>query len=236
MSINQEEKAAATLSPAFWYDIPHGYLQLDVYPSTERMEEMARQIRALPEEARDRADQVFRLYAIVMWEMQKKRVQGCALGMHPDDKGGAATSVLTVFSVETQGVNPKAALTALMASGAEATTENGIVPVELPCGPGFLTDTVRRSMAPGRVAEDGDEPAEKPVWQGMVAIPDTRSSSVIVVQLVTASVDLAEDYRNVLLGVARTVTFTDPAAADGAGETAEPVPGSGAEAVRNDFG
>lgn len=234
MSIDQERAAALGLSPVFWYDIPHGYLQLDVYPSNERMEEMAREIRALPEEARDRADQVFRLYALVMWELQKRRVQGCALGMHPDDAGGLATSVLTLFSVELQGVNAKAALTTLMAAGAEGTTENPIVPVELPCGPGFLTASVRNIMAPGRSPEDADEPPREPVWQGMVAIPDPRSSSVIVVQLVTAAVELADDYRNVLLGVARTVTFTRPGGADG--ETPEPTPGSGAEAVRNDFG
>jgi hypothetical protein len=231
-----QEDSAVKPRPAFWYDIPQGYQKLDIYPSAEHMEELARQILALPDDVRDRADQVFRLYALVMWEMQKHRVQGCALGLHPDDRGGAAMSVLTVSSVEMQGVNPKAVLAVLMGSGAGETADSGIVPVELPSGPGFLTDSVHKATVPGAPATEDGTPEESPVWRGMVALPDTRSSAVIAVQLVTPVVDLADDYRNVLLGVARTVTFTDPALADGAGDHVEPEPGSAAHAVRNDFG
>ncbi|WP_314176894.1 hypothetical protein [Streptomyces winkii] len=230
-----QEDTAVTERPAFWYDIPHGYLRLDIYPSAEYMEELARQILALPDDVRDRADQVFRLYALVMWEMQKHRVQGCALGLHPDDQGGAAMSVLTVSSVEMQGVNPKAVLATLMASGAGESLDGGIVPVELPCGPGFLTGSVQRATVPGARSDGEDGDSEAPVWRGMVAIPDTRSSTVIAVQLVTPAVYLADDYRNVLLGIARTVSFTDPALAARTGDEA-PEPGSAAEAVRSDFG
>ncbi|QPP06247.1 hypothetical protein G4Z16_07380 [Streptomyces bathyalis] len=233
---NTEEGSAVKPQPAFWYDIPHGYVQLDVYPSAEHMQELARQILALPDDVRERADQVFRLYAVVMWEMQKHRVQGCALGLHPDDAGGAAMSVLTVSSVEMQGVDPKAALVKLMVSGAGETQDSRIVPVELPSGPGFVTDSVHRATVPGAPPDEDGLPASSPVWRGMVAIPDTRNSAVIAVQLVTPSVELADDYRNVLLGVARTVTFTDPRLADGAAGTAEPEPGTAAHAVRSDFG
>ena len=69
-------------------------------------------------------------------------------------------------------------------------------------------ETVRRTMAPGRPEGGGDEPEQQPVWQGTIAIPDVRSSAIIAVQLVTSSVDLADDYRNVLRGVASTVSFT----------------------------
>lgn len=230
-----EEEATATLRPAFWYDIPHGYVRLEIYPSAERLDELARQILALPEDVRDRADQVFRLYAIVMWEMQKHRVQGCALGLHPDEQGGAATSVLTVSTVETHGVNPKAALTTLMASGSGDSEDSSILPVELPCGSGFVTGTVQRAVVPGAPPAEDGLPEQAPVWRGLVAIPDTRSSAVIAVQLVTPNVDLADDYRNVLLGVARTVRFTDPAL-DTVDETTEPEPGTAAHAVRSDFG
>jgi hypothetical protein len=220
--------------PAFWYDIPYGYLKLDMHPTNERMEGLARQILELPEELRDRADQVFRLYAIVMWEMQKRRVQGCALGLHPNGQGGASTSVLTVSSVGMPGVNPKAVLAGLIASGAGDTRDEGVVPVQLPCGPAFVTASVMGAVAPGRGLQDTDTPSEEPVWQGTVAIPDARSSSVIAVQLVTSSIELADDYRKVLLGVAGTVTFTDPESSEAARQS--PDPGSGAEAMRNDFG
>lgn len=230
------EPPTADAAPAFWYDLPHGYLQMDVSPDAESLDEAAAQIRALPEEIRDRADQVFRLYAIVLWEMQKNRVQGCAIGMHPDDDGEPTTSVLTLFSVGTQGANPRATLATLMTSGFGESSQSGFVPLELPCGLGFRAETVRAAPAPRRPPEGSEQPVEEPVWQGMVAIPDARSSAIVVVQLVTSSVALADDYRNILEGVASTVSFTDPTRAGDAGEATEPMPGSVAEAVRNDFG
>lgn len=211
--------------PVFWYGLPHGYLQLDVHPTQTHLDALAQQIRELPDDLRDRADQVFRMYATVVTLMSSQQVQGCALGMHPDEAGGSALSVLTVSSVEMSGVSPKAVLGKLLETGAGDSLDDGIRPVELPSGTGFLTDTTRTAVAPGAAAEGT-------VWQGTVAIPDTQNSTVIMVQLVTASVELADDYRNILLGVARTVTFTNPAAAD----DEEPAPGSTAAAVRSDFG
>ncbi|WP_070010642.1 hypothetical protein [Streptomyces abyssalis] len=228
--------AAIKPPPQFWYDIPYGYAQLEVYPSAERMAELAREVLALPDDVRERADEVFRLYALVMYEMQKHRVQGCALGLHPDERDGAAMSVLTVSSVDSPGVNPKAVLATLMASGAGETAESGIVPVELPCGPGFVTQFVQRPVPPGGSPVDGEGGVdETPVWRGLLAIPDTRSSAIIAIQLVTPSVHLADDYRGVLVGVGRTVSFTDPALAARTGDE-PPEPGSAAAAVRSDFG
>lgn len=231
-----QEEAAIRPQPQFWYELPYGYAQLEIYPSEQRMQELAREVLALPDDIRDRADQVFRLYALVMYEMQKQLVQGCALGVHPDERDGAAMSVLTVSSVDSPGVNPKAVLATLMGSGAGETRETGIVPVELPCGPGFLTQFVERPAPPGSSPAEGDDGAgEAPVWRGLLAIPDTRSSAIIAIQLVSPSVHLADDYRGVLVGIGRTVTFTDPElAARTANES--PEPGTGAAAVRSDFG
>lgn len=223
--------------PEFWYVLPYGYLRLDLHPSPEGLQEVARQINALPDTARDRAEQVFRLYAVVVSMLQKQQVQGCALGMHPDDNGDPLMSVLTVSTLPTPKVNPKAALTQMLAAGAGTGPENGIVPVELPVGTGFLIESERRTVSPGAPPEGQEEPLEETVWQGTVAIPDTRSPSVITVQLVTPSVQLADDYRGVLLGVARTVTFTDPSAPTEANGRSGPfaAPSSGLEG-RSPFG
>jgi hypothetical protein len=124
-----------------------------------------------------------------------------------------------------------------MLAGAGTGPDKGIVPVKLPIGTGFLMESERRTVAPSAPPEGQEEPSEGTVWQGTVAIPDTRSSSVITVQLVTPSVGLADVYRGVLLGVARTVTFTDPAApAEANGRSGLfAAPGSGPE-DRNPFG
>ncbi|MGW0550019.1 hypothetical protein [Streptomyces altiplanensis] len=230
------DMTVAEPKPAFWYGIPHGYRQVDLHPSREGLAEVARQIRELPGEARDRADQVFRLYAFVVMALQKQQVQGCALGMHPDNSGGSALSVLTVSSVPMPGVSPKLVLTKLLADSPGNGPDDGLRPVELPVGVGFLSETVRTAVAPGAPPEGQEEPRQEKTWQGMVAIPDARSSSVVVVQMVTASLELADDYRGVLLGTARTVTFTDPdpAGAERAPEAA--APGSAAAVMRSDFG
>ncbi|GGZ39246.1 hypothetical protein [Streptomyces poonensis] len=228
--------AAPEPKPEFWYGLPHGYLKVDLQPSAERLQEMARQISELSEALRDRADQVFRLYAIVVTMLQKYQVQGCALGMHPNDNGSSSLSVLTVSTLAIAEGNPKAALTQLLA-GAGTGPDNGIVPVRLPIGTGFLFTSERHTVAPTAPPEGQEGPSEGTVWQGTVVIPDTRSSSVITVQLVTPSVDLADDYRAILLGVARTVTFEDPAApAERHGGTGPfAAPGSGPK-ERSPFG
>lgn len=222
--------------PEYWYVLPHGYLKFDLQPSAEGLQEVMRQIDDLPSEARDRAQQVFRLYAGVVRMLQQQQVQGCALGMHPDGTG-FSLSVLTVSTLATPEANPKAALTQMLASAAGTGADNGIVPVTLPIGTGFLMESQRLTAAPGVPPEGQDEPLEGMVWQGTVAIPDTRSSSVITVQLVTPSLELADDYRSVLLGVARTVTFTDPAVSTESNHSAGPFAGPGGRAEgRSPFG
>ncbi|WP_328750932.1 hypothetical protein OHT57_35970 [Streptomyces sp. NBC_00285] len=196
--------------PDFWYVLPHGYVRLDLQPTAEGLQQVSRQVNELPGEARDRAAQVFRLYTVVVAMLQKHQVQGCAIGMHPDGNGNPSLSVLTVSTLSTPEANPKAALTRMLAN-AGTVPGDGVVPVRLPIGSGFLIETERRTVAPVAPPVGQEEPQEGTVWQGTVAIPDVRSSSVITVQLVTSAVELADDYRGVLLGVARTVTFTDPA-------------------------
>lgn len=176
---NAQEESPAKPRPAFWYDLPIGYLQIEVYPSRERMEELARQILSLPDEQRDRADRVFRLYALMMWELQKQRVVGCALGLHPDGENDASMSVLTVSTMETPGANPKAALAMLM-SNAEETGDTGILPVELPCGTGFVTDAVEKTDVPHWQSAPGEVPEKVAVWRGTVAIPDPRDRKSVV--------------------------------------------------------
>jgi hypothetical protein len=218
--------------PEFWYGLPYGYLQLDLRPSPEGIQEVARQIDALPEDVRDRADQVFRLYAGVLTMLRSQEVMGCALGMHPDEHGGANLSVLTASTVRTSGAHPEAVLLQMLGDGTGPA--DGIVPVELPVGTGYVLETERTTPAPTAPPEGQDEPAQGTVWQGTVAIPVLRTSSIITVQLVTPAVELADDYRGVLLGVARTVTFDDPAAPDPA-EVPFSDSGSGAD-ERSPFG
>nr|WP_205615075.1 hypothetical protein [Streptomyces harenosi] len=217
--------------------MPHGYLKVDLEPPAERLIEMARQIDELPDrDFRERADRMFRLYAIIVTMLQKQWVQGCALGMHPGGDGSLSLSVLTVSTLSTPEADPKAALAGMLA-GEEPDSGNGVVPVGLPVGTGFLREAERRTVVPGVPLDGQGGTAEESVWQGTIAIPVTRSSSVITVQLVTPSSQLVDDYRGVLMGVARTVTFTDPAASREGDDSPGPLTASGSgSGERSPFG
>ncbi|TSB26631.1 hypothetical protein [Streptomyces benahoarensis] len=211
------DTTAAEPKPEFWYGLPYGYLPLDLQPTPEGIQETARQITLLPPEHRDRADQIFRLYASVLTMLRKREVMGCALGMHPDDDGEPTLSVLTVSTVATTGANPNAVLMQLLGGDSTGTSRaDGIVPVEIPVGTGYVWETVRRTPSPAAPPEGSEEGTEEEsregtVWQGTVAIPRPGNASIVMLQLVTPAVEWAQDYRGVLLGVARTVSFTDPA-------------------------
>ncbi|MET9383147.1 hypothetical protein ABZY09_19250 [Streptomyces sp. NPDC002928] len=220
--------------PAFWYLIPHGYMQLDLNPPVERIEALARQILSLPDEMRDRAEEVLRFYAGVVTSLNAHRVQACLVGSHPDDTGGIVFSVLTVSTVPTSGANAKLVIASLAGAAADNRDE-GMRPLELPCGTGFLIEKKLRTTAPGRPPGGSDTPPQGEVWQGTVAVTGTGTPDIIMIQLVTASVELADDYRNILLGVAHTVTFTDPSLPE-EGSSTDPEQWSATASVRSDFG
>ncbi|MEU9167228.1 hypothetical protein AB0D34_05460 [Streptomyces sp. NPDC048420] len=216
--------------PVFWYGIPRGYLQLDLDPSSERFELLAEQVIGLPTELRGKADQVFRFYAGALLLLNQQHVQGCAIGLHPDGSGGILSSVITVATMSASGVDPKLVIASLVKS-ADETPDKHIQPLELPCGTGFLFEEERTTTAPGKPSDGGDDPPEGNVWQGTVAVPAVASSEIVMLQLVTSEVDFVDDYRNVLLGFASTLTFTDPSLAE-----TESRGGSSAAQVRSPFG
>ncbi|MFH9869891.1 hypothetical protein ACH4NT_27915 [Streptomyces lydicus] len=221
--------------PAYWYGLPHGYLPLDLDPPVEKLTALVNHLLGLPEEARNQAERVLRLYAGVVTALNSHDVQGCAIGLHPDDEGGFAQSVLTFSTVPASGVNAALALADLAVTAAED-PEKDVQPLELPCGTGFLAVETRSIVAPGRPPEEDGSLPEEPVWQGTIAVTGPGTSDIVVVQLVTPAMELADDYRDVLLGVGHTVSFIDPSLAekaDGAGDTG---PGAAADTAKNPFG
>lgn len=220
--------------PLLWYGLPHGYLRLDLNPPFERVLELVKQVLSLPDELRDHTERVVRFYTGIVGLLNAQNVLGCALGLHPDEAGGFASSVLTVSVFPTTGGNAKLVLASLAGSAADRPDE-GMRPLDLPCGAGFLAEKSRRAPAPGAPPEGSDTAPEGTVWQGTVAVTGPGARDIVVLQLVTSAVDLADSYRDVLLGVAHTLSFTDPLLAEAADNSKRP--GSGAAAaIESDFG
>ncbi|MGW7576623.1 hypothetical protein [Streptomyces sp. NPDC054765] len=167
--------------------------------------------------------------------LNSHNVQGCAIGLHPDDEGGFASSVLTFSTVAAPGVNAALVL-ANMAVAAAETPDKDVQPLDLPCGTGFLAAETRRTVAPGRRPEEDGSLQEEPVWQGTIAVTGPGASDIVVVQLVTPALELADEYRDVLVGVGHSVSFFDPSLAEkteGAGTLG---PGGAADTSKNPFG
>ncbi|MFD8548352.1 hypothetical protein [Streptomyces sp. NPDC059649] len=221
--------------PAYWYGLPHGYLPLELDPPVEQLTALVNHILGLPEDVRGPAERVLRFYAGAVTGLNSHNVQGCAIGLHPDDEGGFSSSVLTFSTVAAPGVNPALVL-ARMAVATDEDPDRDVQPLELPCGTGFLATETRCTVAPGRPPEEDGSAQEDPVWQGTIAVTGPGTSDIVVVQLVTPALELADDYRDVLLGVGHTVSFFDPSSAteaDGGGDTG---PGAAAETAKNPFG
>ncbi len=225
-----------THKPSFWYGLPVGYISLDLNPSAEQLMELINQLRGLPEQQREEADRALRLYAGIVNLLNTNKVQDCALGVHPDDAGGFTTSVFTVSTLPTPG-SSKLVVAALAGSAADS-REEGTRPLELPCGLGYLSE--KRPAAPRSSRRpELNKTLPSHIWQGIVAVAAPSTPELIVLQMVTPDLDSADDYRNILLGIARTLTFTDPERAtadDTAAQESEATLTGAATAIRNDFG
>ncbi|MFM9369453.1 hypothetical protein [Streptomyces sp. Da 82-17] len=230
-------KSPGEPEPLFWFGIPHGYIKLDLDPPREQIESMVEQALELPAEMRDQADQVLQFYAGFVRSLKAQNVHACAVGLHPDESGGYASSTITVSTVPTQGASAKLVIAGLAGTAADS-SDKGMRPLELPCGLAYLAEEKRRTPALGNPPEGSDGPLMGTVWQGTVAIAGTGTPDIIVIQLVTSSLELADSYRDILLGVARTVTFADPERSRTADQNqdVEQAPGSVAAAIRSDFG
>ncbi|MFJ5058946.1 hypothetical protein ACIP96_05945 [Streptomyces nigra] len=221
-----------TRKPSFWYGLPVGYTSLDLQPPAERLVELIKRLRGLPDQEREEADRALRLYASIVSQLNANRVQECALGVHPYDAGGFTTSVFTVSTLPTTG-SAKLAVAGL-AGNVGGGKDDGVRPLELPCGLGLLSEkgvaAPRSSMRP-----ELNDTLPTHLWQGVVVVAAPSAPELIVLQMVTPNGDAADDYRNILLGIARTLTFSDPARTAATGQADQPEGSIGA-AVRNDFG
>ncbi|MFG3180456.1 hypothetical protein [Streptomyces sp. JHA19] len=221
--------------PSFWYGLPHGYVRIDLDPPLAGVVELVRQALALPDGERDRAEEVLRFYAATVGALKAQHVQSCALGLHPNDDGGLTSSVLTVSALPTSGAHAKLVIASL-AGKADDSPDVGLRPLRLPCGLGFIAEERRRTLAPGGSNEDGDSPRSGWVWQGTVAVTGPGGQDIVMIQLVTEAVDQADDYRDVLLGIAHTLTYADPSQPAPGTAQDSPAPGSAAHQVQSDFG
>ncbi|WP_189096376.1 hypothetical protein [Streptomyces kronopolitis] len=216
------EEAQAPLSVAsappqepaaeMWFWPPEGYFAFPLEDWQEPLGKIWEALREIPGTAQ--ADpsplQLMELFGGILGMLEGQDVIHLSIGAHPEEDGSAfMLSVLTVSEQPLGVARPALALAgALKALGTGGATQVNMV--DLPCGPALLSDGVERAPAPP--ARDGTDPhdAEDSVWRGTVLIPSPTGSSVYLMQLTTAALAHAAEYREILLAMAHTVTFDSP--------------------------
>ncbi|MER5452204.1 hypothetical protein ABT065_42350 [Streptomyces sp. NPDC002764] len=176
---------------------------------------------------------MLQFYAGMVNALNAQNVHMCAIGYHPDDDGAIVTSTLTISTVPTSGHNAKLVIAGLAGTAGD-NRKSGMRPLELPCGLGYLAEEKRCTVAPGRDPDSPEGPSQGDVWQGTVAATGSVTPDIILVQLVTPALHFADVYRDILLGVAHTLAFTDPT--ESAPGLEEPLWGSAEAVMRSHFG
>ncbi|QOV36812.1 hypothetical protein IM697_43845 [Streptomyces ferrugineus] len=204
------DDSARDTTAKLWYALPDGYLDvpleaLDPAPGTEYEEQftnvMTLILSCAPEEQRDRYVGALRDMRFMVARMRGEGVLGCSLGMHFADDGSSATSVITAALRDIEWAPPK--LTAVRAVSSRENATN-VELLTLPgVRPGSFCDTLVTVPAVAGM------PAQE-LYQCDVYIPAPSGTQLAVLSLSTTAVSARGHYRDLMKGVAHTVSFHDP--------------------------
>ncbi|MFI2213314.1 hypothetical protein [Streptomyces sp. NPDC020141] len=202
--------------PRMWFRLPPGYCALDGI-SLDMLEETTTSLLAPILENAPAVQATLRDAQTLVALLQEMREHGnvyTALGAHPDEVLGTSMSLFSLSMAETS--SPSRTLT--VARSALAVADSPLWGdctrrlVELPIGPAAL---VTGSLAlPSREAlvamGIASEPTE--IFQARLVVACPAGTHCAVADLTSAAVHHAESYTDILEGIARTMSFTEPTA------------------------
>ncbi|MFF4212692.1 hypothetical protein ACFYZE_25695 [Streptomyces sp. NPDC001796] len=204
------DESARDPSAKIWYALPRGYVDvpldaLDAEPGSE-YEAQLDNVMALiadcaPESERARYVGALRDVRYMVRQMQSEGVIGCSLGMHHADNGSSAVSVVTVALRDIEWAPPK--LTVVRAVSLRECSEN-VALLALPGGrPGTVSDTLVTMPA------IAGNPAQE-LYQCNLYIAAPSGVQLAVLTLSTTAVGSRKHYRELMEGIAYTVSFSNP--------------------------
>jgi hypothetical protein len=220
-------------SSKIWYALPAGFFgipiaALDPAPGSEQETHLEQALALIldlaPEDQRDRYIGALRDVRYMAGQMRRDGVLACALGMHYADDGSSASSVFTVALKDIEWAPAK--VTAVRAVSLRESAEN-VGLLTLPGGrPASICDTLITMPALEGL------PSQE-LYQCNLYIPAPSGTQLGVLTLSSTAVDCRTYYRDMLEGIAHTVSFHDPLpeieraargdAADGAGSIANDI-------------
>ncbi|MEW2402685.1 hypothetical protein [Streptomyces sp. NPDC046862] len=197
-------------SSKIWYALPAGFFgipidALDPEPGTEqetRLEQaLALVLDLAPEDQRDRYTGALRDVRFMAAQMRSEGVIACSLGMHYADDGSSASSVFTVALRDIDWAPAK--ITAVRAASLRESGEN-VGLLTLPGGrPASICDTMITMPALAGIPSQD-------LYQCNLYVPAPSGTQLGVLTLSSTAVGSRKHYRDMMEGIAHTVSFYDP--------------------------
>ncbi|WP_189039872.1 hypothetical protein [Streptomyces daqingensis] len=204
------DDSARDTTSKIWYALPSGFMAVPLErlsPSTgsepeqqlEKVETLV--LDAAPAEVREHYLGALRDVRAMAEYMQREEIIDCCMGMHLADDGSSAASVFTVTLQQIDWSPPKVTVLRAVASR-ESAANIGLL--TLPGdNPASVADTlVREFSVPGQRPQD--------LYQCTVYVPDPSGLQLAILTLSTTAVSVRPHYRQMMEGVAYTVSFVDP--------------------------
>lgn len=232
------DDSARDPSSKIWYALPGGYFDvpidaLDPEPGSEQETHLEQALALIldlaPGDQRDRYTGVLRDVRFMAAQMRSEGVIGCSLGMHYADDGSSASSVFTVALRDIEWAPAK--ITAVRAVSLRESAEN-VKLLTLPGGrPASISDTMITMPALGGIPS-------RELYQCNLYIPAPSGAQLGVLTLSSTAVDSRKHYRDLMEGIAHTVSFHDPLPEIERAARGDKVDGAGSAAddIASDFG
>ncbi|HET6357280.1 hypothetical protein [Streptomyces sp.] len=199
-----------------WFRLPPGFIDLDPLELDSLRERVLEDLSALHPEPDIREQQSHEALVLLglLSDVYGQGTMHMSLGLHGSRDLEPSTSVLSLSDVRTKAATR--ALAAAQCGLRLATDPFGTVVrreiVDLPCGTPATLVTSFLPELPARLGSDAGIPFESSgVFQARLAVARPTGPRVVLINLTTTTIDLSDEYTEILLGVGRTLAFTDPA-------------------------
>ena len=208
-----------------WLDLPDGYLPLPVGDSLNALTEAEKTLRELcPPERQDLLYATLGTLATLLDELEQRNAVYCGLGWHSSPTDGVVVSSTLVVSLQymKQERSPRLVLGDLVTAAAKGGDQAQADLVDLASGPALFFESVRSLRRPGVPGQDGD-PGYADVYQLEAVVPNEKGDWIAVLEFSTPQVEYGVLYREMMVLLANSVSFTPPSGSQERGEPGQQI-------------
>ena len=207
---------AEDADPQIWLGLPPGYIPLPVEGGPERMAEIAPVLHELcPPERQPLLESTLITFATLLAELQVRNAVYCGLGWHEAPTDGTTVSSTLVVSVQNFGArrNPRLVLGDLITAAAAAGDHAQTDLIDLPNGPVLFFERIRSLKRPTLPGQEED-PGNGDVFQLEAIVPSEKGEWLAALEFSTPQVEHGPLYREMMVLLANSVSFTRPSEAE----------------------